>query len=327
MRHTDHSPGPEDAQARELAARWFARMHSGEATREDRQAFEAWLAQDPEHGRHYRNLGVFWDATLDIPEDRLRSLMAPPPAASIPAMAATGRSQLSRRLFMGLAGGCALALIATAGLSFWRDPVRYQAEFATAQGERRQISLPDGSLIDLNTATRLTVKLQDSRREVLLHQGEALFTVSSDPQRSFVVDGGLGTVSVTGTRFNVRHEPAQMQVVVESGSVRVRSGHWWNAQTHDLVAGQGIGLGDGPGLGVPYAVNASNALAWQRGKIIFENQPLAQAVKEVNRYLERPLLLEPGDLTDKRYVGYCQGPLQCYFGQGRVVLATLRYRW
>lgn len=39
------------------------------------------------------------------------------------------------------------------------------------------------------------------------------------------------------------------------------------------------------------------------------------------------LRMTASNLLDKRYVGYCQGELQCYYGQGRTVLGTLTYRW
>ncbi|XOT97985.1 hypothetical protein ACMTAU_03630, partial [Alcaligenes pakistanensis] len=44
---------------------------------------------------------------------------------------------------------------------------------------------------------------------------------------------------VTGTSFTVRRDAEQVKVLVESGSVEVSSGRWWNRQTRYLAAGSG----------------------------------------------------------------------------------------
>ncbi len=84
------------------------------------------------------------------------------------------------------------------------------------------MALPDGSIIDLNSRSRVRVHYQRDRREVELEQGEAMFSVEHDSSRPFVVQAGVGKVTVTGTRFDVRRDPAQTRVVVEAGTVKVQ---------------------------------------------------------------------------------------------------------
>ena len=57
-----------------------------------------------------------------------------------------------------------------------------------------------------------------------------MLEVSPDASHPFIVDTEIGRVRVTGTRFNVRHDGGQMAVAVESGSVEVIAGPWWNGQ-------------------------------------------------------------------------------------------------
>ncbi|WP_416422460.1 sigma-70 family RNA polymerase sigma factor [Pseudomonas sp. App30] len=164
------------------------------------------------------------------------------------------------------------------------DPA-YQGQFATVLGERRQFDLPDGSHLELNSRTRLSVSFVDGQRQVTLQEGEAMFSVAHDPSRPFVVSAGAGTVTVTGTRFDVRRDPDQMQVAVESGTVRVQ-GH---AAPVVLTAGLGSRIGEDGQVSPAVPVNTADLTAWRSGKLVFSAAPLSEVVREVSRYRQQPL--------------------------------------
>lgn len=280
------------------AAQWFARMHSGEATRQDQLAFDAWLSADPAHERDYQRLRFLWDATLLVPQERLRGLLAPDMPVDTPQ-----RARLSRRRFgLGLAATGALTAMAI-GVN-GRFPLPTDTlTVSTHKGERRQWTLPDGSEIYLNTDTLAQVRFFEDLRQVELQRGEILFQVTADASRPFIVDAGLGQVTVTGTRFNVRRETKALQVSVESGSVRMRSGHWWNRIERHLVDGQQVIADATHGLGKIHSANVRNVVAWQRGKIIFNDMPLSHVVEEMNRYLLHPARLAAPQLGAYRISG------------------------
>ena len=298
------------------AAHWFARMHSGEATDADRQAFAAWRGADPRHERDYGRLARQWDAALAVPEERLRALAGRPPrnprlaggraGAALPAaaMSRVPPRLPRRRAGLALAGACSLA--AAAGLAgLWLGSARtaHAIEFATRPGERRRVGLADGSTLHLNADTRLVARLGEGERRVELERGEAFFEVRHDPSRPFVVDGGMGRVTVTGTRFNVRRDADALQVSVESGSVRLDSGRWWRPAGRRLAAGQqAVARADGT-LGEVARVNVANLSAWRLGKVIFSDMPLADVVREMNRYLPRPARLAAPGLGGQRVSG------------------------
>lgn len=301
-------PGNDALEHPRDAAHWFSRMHSGETTETDRQAFAAWCSADPAHEREYQKLTAQWDAVLSLPEARLRGLMqatndtqalhvAPPPPA------------MSRRRF-GLRMVAACALPVAAGLlaapyvaPYLFDRGEKRLNYATRKGERRQVTLPDGSILHLNGDTRLAARFGAKERRVELAQGEAFFEVQHDTSRPFVVEGGVGQVTVTGTRFNVRRDSESLQVSVESGSVRLESGPWWRHSEHRLGAGQqAIAYASSP-LGEVTQVNVDNLTAWQRGKIIFNNVPLATVINEMNRYLMQPASLDAPALGPYRISG------------------------
>ena len=283
---------------RDLAATWFARLHSGDATEEDRRLFEQWRNERPENDQQYRNVQQIWGATLQIPETELREILARRDVA------ASQPNQTRRRFAWGLAGACSAALVGGVALNGgWFSSPLQTIQITSRRGERRQMTLPDGSVLDVNTGTRAVARLYEGKRVVELQEGEIFFSVEHDAERPFIVDAGDNRVVVTGTRFNVRYESQVARVSVESGSVEVSSGSWWHRQLRSLGKGQGVNVADGQDLGDIEQLDLNTALAWQRGKIVFENTPLSQAVAEINRYLDRPARLEALALRDHRIAG------------------------
>ncbi len=282
MRRTDCPPlEASDAgvdPVRKAAAYWFARAHSGEWDGAAQAEHDAWLAENPRHAYEYRMLESIWQAAASVPEDRLRALADPPKRPARPAM--------RRALVLGLC-----ALTAGAGTLIWKMG-NGQAEYRTAAGERRSIALPDGSTVELNSRSHLQVRFEGSERRVVLQEGEALFAVEKHPDRPFIVDAGLGRAKVTGTRFDVRRDPDQVQVIVESGSVEVAGAQ--DKTPVPVTAGNAVRVdGDGrAGPAQPAPVAAM--LAWRGGQIVFSNTELASAVREVSRYRQQPIVLAPG---------------------------------
>src|SRR5262249_12215346 len=84
-----------------------------------------------------------------------------------------------------------------AGLLQWRTarPDVYE----TALGERRGITLVDGSRISLDAASRLTVRYTEALRRLELERGQARFDVARDAARPFVVGARGRSVVATGT--------------------------------------------------------------------------------------------------------------------------------
>ncbi|WP_116520252.1 FecR family protein [Achromobacter insuavis] len=280
------------------AARWFARMHAGDASAADRQACERWRHAHPDHERAYQQVEFAWQATSHAPRQALRAILA---RGESRARAGLAR----RRLLVGLGAACAATVVGGAALG-WADPAwwsgtpQYQAHFETDRGERRVETLPDGSVLELNTGTRLRVRLYDGRRDVALEAGEAMFMVAPDPQRPFIVQAGLGEVRVTGTRFDVRRDAQALSVAVESGAVQVSAGPWWRRQRVDLTSAMAARVDARDGLGAASRADVASLTAWRRGRIIFDGMPLAQAVDEMNRYLRQPLILQDASLAGLR---------------------------
>lgn len=275
-----HTP---DGNIRDQAAYWFSRNRNPAQDAEERQRFESWLAADATHQAEYRVLEQLWSATDLVPRERLQALcndeVRPLPVRS-------------RRRFLQGALAAAASVVLAGGATYLFDPFSLRGEsYATALGERRQVTLADGSTLDLNGRTHVSVVFSEGRRLVRLEAGEALFSVMPDKARPFVVEAGPGRVTVTGTRFNVRHGADDMRVAVESGTVLVAGGQ--GAASRPLLAGDGVRVAADGKVGPVQRVDIAAITAWRQGKLIFNDVPLAEVVEEVSRYRDKPLRVAP----------------------------------
>lgn len=283
---------------RDQAAFWFARSRDGDLLADERAGFEAWLDEHDQHAHEYRLLQNLWGAVDLLPKERLAALCKAD--ASTPLR--QPEPSTSRRTFIRYAVAASLVAMAGGGGLYWgmSQQPEYSAEFATVAGERRQVPLPDGSVVDLNTRTRMKVHFFSSSRQVELLEGEAMFSVEHDTSRPFVVQTDKGSVTVTGTRFDVRRDPARTLVAVESGTVKVKGRADGQGDQITLTAGLGSSI-DGSGKATPPStVNTAAVTAWRGGKLVFNDVALSEVVQEVSRYREKPLRVAQGKAAHLR---------------------------
>jgi transmembrane sensor len=265
----------------DAAAHWCMRLHAADCTDEERRAFEQWHAAHPLHAFEYEAMLEIWDVAEHLPRPEPAPVVLP-------------GSQRSRpwRQYAVAAGVCALALplAAYTGWNLGWLPNSYQHFAATAAV--RQVTLSDGSQLELNLNTDLTFSNYKNERRVTLKKGEAFFTVSHDLTRPFIVRAGEGQIRVTGTRFNVWLYEDQVRVNLIEGSVLVTS--------DATLPGDGLRLGPSmqaryrhgdymPQISQTYANDT--ALAWRSGKLVLDNLALNEALPLINRYLNNPLML------------------------------------
>lgn len=272
MTHTLPDPPSPD----EAAARWFARAQSGDMTDAERQALRDWLMADPRHRYEYEFLDRLWQAAAQVQPERVQDQAAAP---------------RRRRFLIGAGASMALALAVAGGVTLMM-PGDTVLELATAAGERKQLQLPDGSVLDLSTRSQVRVRLGKTQRQVDLLAGQVMFTVARDLQRPFVVDVGRGSVTVTGTRFEVRRDDRGAAVVVESGSVRVAGAPGQPGAPVALTAGQRVSLNAQGQLGPVAASDIDALLAWRDGKLVFSNAALSDVAREVSRYRRMPIVVD-----------------------------------
>lgn len=270
------------------AADWAITLHHGEAGPAQREQFERWCGQSAAHRAAWERvsqvLGRFEPARSGLGRGTIHSL----------------KSMERRRAVRVLTG---LALAVPAGWVAMRSLpwAQWQSDVSSATGERRELALPDGSLLMLNTASAVDIRFTEHERLVVLRAGEIMVTTHADPSpvaRPFLVDTPQGTVKALGTRFSVRLFETHARVAVFEHAVEITPSQ---GQPVRWQAGQ-AGVFDAQGATAATALEPETADAWTRGVLVVHDMRLADVVDELARYRRGVLRCDP-DIADLRMSG------------------------
>jgi transmembrane sensor len=292
---------PDLARAREEAADWISRASRG-LSAEEHAELRLWRAS-PANARALQQLSALWNE-MDV----LRELSSvfPEPAAS------KRETAPGRRWRPAIAAAVVLVTLTTA-FALQRyvsedTPVAARAvgsDFTTAVGEQRNVPLPDGSLLTINTASQVqVVSLGRESRELRLVRGEAHFTVAPDAARPFRVSAAGHVVQAIGTAFDVRLLPGGgLEVIVTEGHVKLLSG---DGAVGDLLKDQYMHIAaDGAStVGKLDEEAIASRLAWRSGMLVFDGQDLEEVLAEFSRYTSTRFALTDPRLRDIRIGGY-----------------------
>jgi transmembrane sensor len=277
------------AAVRAEAAAWIARLQSEERGPADEAAFQAWLAEHPSHAEAFDSMTSVWDLAGGAAPG-----YQPPPRAAVPARAAG----TTRRMAMA---GAATLVAATVAVVVWTsfDPGK---AYATAPGETRRVALADGSTVTLDSNTSIRVRLGRARRAAQVTQGRAHFEVAKDAQRPFVVSAGGRTVTALGTMFDVSRAPTFVSVVLIEGRVGVRSTNPLDEEVRFMTPGERLVFA-ADGAVTQDRPNLVKLTAWESGDAVFENDTIAAAAAELNRYSHRPIVVQGTTVSRMRVSG------------------------
>lgn len=282
------------------AARWYARLQAGDCTPQERAAFDVWYAANPKHARAYaRAQQVTEQVDVLLQSDaRLQAMLdraIQPPAASRSAGHSPRRRAAMRwTVPAALAASVALGVFAMNFTSRLQPSAVHSVAYDSAAA-RRTITLDDGSVVQMDVATRLEVRMSAQRRQVELLSGRALFDVAHDKTRPFSVTADGARTTALGTRFQVQREAAQVLVTLEQGSVVVDDGQVESPWNERLMPGEQLRFNTRSNAFDKHGVDLQLATSWSRGRHVFRGTPLAEAVVEINRYARRKVRL--GDLS------------------------------
>lgn len=195
-------------------------------------------------------------------------------------------------------GAAALVVLLAGGLA-WFDPTYHRESYASPLGERRVLELADGSRMTLDSNSRATVEWHLRSRRVELQVGRALFDVSKTVVRPFQVDAGTTQVRVLGTLFSVDRLDPAVRVTLARGKVDVTTD---DGQRLQLLPGQQVETRPGQPL-QSVKVDAEAAIAWKDNQLVFDRTPLAEALKQIQRYRAAPILLDSPSLASLPITG------------------------
>lgn len=309
------------------ACAWIAQLETGELTTADRDAFREWMSRSPRHAAEIRRLA---DMSTEL---NVLTQMAEPieeAAARYPSiMRRRHRRSLTTSWRLGALGAAAAGVVAALAFFFLPGNVGTGEQWLleTAVGEQRDVRLADGTLVTLNTDSRLEIDYDGSQRTGRLLKGEAFFDVTSDQGRPFLVYAGEKYVRVIGTAFVVRLLDEDFTVTVVEGQVELAETATAPADGASVPEGaedpqpagasgplRPIFLEAGQSITIPASKRASQVvnkserdlqreLSWQEGLHDFSETPLEDVIREISRY--SPLEVEIADaaLRDIRFGG------------------------
>lgn len=272
------------------AAFWLERRHFGQWGDVEQSTFDEWAS------RSSANLLAYW--RLDAAWQRTGRLVVLDAASNATAKL---EHKPHRWILRAAIVVCGIVIAIAAGKSYFPPPSI--ATYATAVGERKILTLPDGSKIEMNTNSVLRLSA-NNQRKAWLDKGEAYFQIVHNAASPFEVVAAGHRVTDLGTAFTVRSEKGWIEVSLLEGRARLSSADT-NVQEHSTVLIPGDVL-----VATPTSLSVSKqsqrsqkeALGWRRGVLVFDHATLAEAVAEFNRY-NRTQLIVANKAAAQRTIG------------------------
>jgi transmembrane sensor len=296
VNHTERvTPTPAQEQA---AFAWLSLLHD-QPSSGDQLTFSHWLQADPAHAEAYAQAQVMWE----LSEGPARALADEDAFALQGYLDSMNRSRHTRvRRWSGaLAMAACLLLMVSIGAGWqpsrWIDDLG--ADYVSAPGQVRTVTLADQSQVTLDADSAIAVDFSRGERHVQLRRGAGFFSVTHTGE-PFVVEAQKGQARVLGTQFEVRLQPRGAQVTVLSGRVGVTANK--NAEQQVLIAGQQVAYRDGTAEKL-HAVDSEAQLAWRQGWLNYYKASLADVVQDLRRYYPGRIVLLNDELAARRVSG------------------------
>lgn len=315
----------------EEAAHWLVELEEPDGATLSR--FAAWLETSPRHVEEFLLASAVWkefervEATRRLDIERLveearnnvRTIGAPSSGSGSASAARTQTGRLRRIALVAAAVG-ATCLV---GVAVWKAPGTQPQSYATVRGEQRALKLEDGSVVYLNTQSRVEVAFSKDVRVIRLLEGEAMFNVEHDAARPFRVMAGAAVIQAIGTRFNVYRSAAGATVSVVEGVVQIspRPASAARPAPHapaaSLAASAGsaehrrarVSAGEQARILVDGEIvtrsvpDLAQIVSWRERRLVFRAERLEDVATQFNRYNAVQILVQDEALRGKQITG------------------------
>lgn len=270
------------------AARWLLRQDSADWSAEDLRALEDWLQASPHHRVAYIRLRSVWR--------QMHHLKSAGVGRGLERTTDTKPAQPTRRS-RRYAAAAVIVIVVTLGVLGAHFLAGHRT-FETPIGGLATVPTDDGSVVTLNTDTRIQIAMDAKERRIALQRGEAFFEVAKDERRPFRVEAGRHAVIAVGTKFSVRVISGSVHVAVTEGTVRVEPGRTLLERPATDSAFPALSAGttatvrrDEIRVQEEAIADIEQTLSWRSGYVVLNGTSLAAAAAELNRYNTRRLII------------------------------------
>lgn len=281
---------PLPPQVLEEAAEWLMRLSERELSEHERAEWERWKVSSPEHDRAW--------SRAQLLQSKLGGL---PPSLAMSALDRPNSPE--RRAALGKLA--ILLAVMPVGWGSWKlaQSQQWSTDYRTDVGQRRELTLADGSRITLNTETAIDVVFDDRQRLIHLREGEILVQTAVDPAtlpRPFLISTRQGRMQALGTRFTVRELSPRTHLAVLDGAVSVILAD--NRQTPPLIVNAGQRTDFSSQTFGTLTPTGRYVGSWTQGMLMADKMRLADFVAELTRYRRGFLRCDPS-IADLRISG------------------------
>ena len=313
----DSDPNGDVRRAEALTAEaWVVLLEGPDCSPADHEAFEAWLAASPINPRLYAEAERIYLLSAQLASDP--RLVAQARRARHDTMRRPAR--LPRLVLLAAALGV-VCLFAYRFVMVAPAPHEVRA-LETRVGQRMDTRLDDGSQVTLDADTRVMLESSASRRLLTLQRGRLFVRAARDPRRPMIVLAGARAIRVVGTVFQVHERQGEVDVALFEGALAVgdRSDDAAGAAVR-LTAGQAVSYGTDGRVGAVHAASIQADQAWLHGQLVFSDRPLADLLREANRYSDTKIVLGDASLGEIKISGTFRA------GDQKALLAALETGW
>jgi len=294
------------------AIEWLSALQSEDLSDVQKQYFFIWLNEDVAHQQAYIRAEKLWEQT-DTLIDVQHKITGKQPFLLLPRLRFTPQ-------YTGMTV-CTLLVVVVFGFFLTLKTndeidayVTSTSTYATTTGEQVTVTLPDNSILTLNTDSEVRVSFNNVKRAVYLDKGEALFDVRPDKQRPFDVVTRSGVVRVKGTVFNIFDDGVNTLVTVIEGKVgldkkspdanklRPKRDTSFVADI-TLSANEQLPIELAEDVNVPQKVSAKSLVSWKNKKLIYNEHSLENVLNDVNRYYDTKFIIGDDMIATRKVVG------------------------
>ena len=285
------------------ASLWVVKIDNNPLSPQEHAEFMHWVKAKPEHKIAFERLARWQISINQLPE-----LSASNITQVTPTYASKPKTAISLKILSPVAAIFCLLVITFVITARHQNPITEPIIYQTEIGEQKTITLPDGSIVTLNTGSSLQAHYNNQTRAITLIQGEAFFEVFKDKKRPFEVTANNKMVRAVGTAFTVfAKKNSAIEVMVTEGRVELANTQQASSNTIAFLdQGQLAQLNAENNLQVSNvsADAIQQKLAWQHAMLQFNGEELAQVVTELSRYSSSTFIIASPALANKRIGGY-----------------------